>query len=259
MPEGDTVFLAARRMHDALTGKTLLRGELRHPQLSTVDLTGREVLGVRSYGKRMFTRFSGDLSLHSHFRMDGAWHLYRPGERWRRPAHQARAVFEVDDRQAIGFLLHDMELLATADEDGLIGHLGPDLLAEDFDEAEALRRLTEDPDREIGLALLDQRVMAGVGNLSEAEVCFLLGVSPWAKVSSVDAGKAVRLSRKLLLANRWRPEQSTTGELRRGRQHYVFERAGRPCLNCGTRVKTGSQGHGTMQRVAYFCPNCQNG
>jgi endonuclease-8 len=247
-------------MNDALAGKTLLRGELRHPELSTVDLAGRTVLGVRSVGKHLFTRFDDGLSLHSHFLMDGAWHLYRPGERWRRPAHQARAVFETADRVAIGFSLHDMELLPTAEESRLVGHLGPDLLDEAWDdehEDEAVRRLSADPDREIGLALLDQRVMAGVGNLYKTEVCFLLHVSPWAPVSAVDARVTVRLSRKLLLRNRWHPEQSTTGEMRRGKQHWVFERTGRPCLRCGSRVRGGTQGTGTRERVAYWCPTCQ--
>ena len=257
MPEGDTVFLAAKHLNDALAGKTLLRADLRHPRLSTVDLAGQTVLGVRSFGKRMFTRLSSELSLHSHFRMDGEWHLYRPGEKWRRPGHQARVVFEVDDRQAIGFALHDLELLPTAEEDRLISHLGPDLLAEEFDEELAVSRLTADPSREIGLALLDQRVMAGVGNLYKAEVCFLLGASPWAPVSAVDARRAVALSRKLLMANRWHPAQITTGDRRR--PHWVYGRAGRPCLRCGTRVKTDTQGPGEYARVAYFCPNCQNG
>ncbi|GGP48681.1 DNA-formamidopyrimidine glycosylase family protein [Saccharothrix coeruleofusca] len=262
MPEGDTVFLAGHRLDDALAGKTLLRGELRHPRLATADLSGRAVLGVRSVGKHLFTRFSGGLSLHSHFRMDGAWHLYRPGEKWRRPGHQVRAVLAVPDRVAVGFALHDLELLPTEQEDRLVGHLGPDLLAEDWSdahEAEAVRRLTADPDRELGLALLDQRVVAGVGNLYKAEVCFLLRVSPWSPVSAVDPREAVRLSRKLLLANAWRPEQSTTGVLARGRQHWVFERTGKPCLRCGTRVRVGGQGEGVLERVAYWCPKCQPG
>jgi endonuclease-8 len=260
MPEGDTVFLAGKRMHDALAGRTLLRGELRHPELATVDLAGREVLAVRTVGKHMFTRFSGDLSLHSHFRMDGAWHLYRPGEKWHRPGHQVRAVLAVPDRVAVGFALHDLELLPTDEESRLVGHLGPDLLDEAWDRAhedEAVRGFTADPDRELGLVLLDQRVMAGVGNLYKAEVCFLLGASPWSPVSAVDAGAAVRLSRKLLLRNAWRPEQTTTGELARGRQHWVFERAGKPCRRCGTRVRTGTQGSGVLARVAYWCPRCQ--
>lgn len=252
MPEGDTVFLAGRRMHEALAGKTLRRGELRHPRLSTLDLAGLDVVGVRTYGKHMFTRFSDGHSLRSHFRMDGAWHLYRPGERWRRPAHQARAVLETEDRQAIGFALHDMEFVPTSDEDRLISHLGPDLLAPDFDAAEAVRRLTEDLSRPIGLALLDQRVMAGVGNLYRVEVCFLLRVSPWAPVSSVDAARAVALSRKLLQANQWRPEQNTTSDPRV--RNYVFERTGRPCVRCGTRVRSGDMD----ARTVYFCPNCQS-
>lgn len=260
MPEGDTVFLTGHRLDEALAGKTLLRGELRHPRLSTHDLAGRTVLGVATVGKHLFTRFSGDLSLHSHLRMDGSWHLYRPGEKWRRPGHQVRAVFEVDDRAAIGFALHDLELLPTAQEDRLVGHLGPDLLAVDWDDAhaaEAVRRLSAVPHRELGPALLDQRVMAGVGNLYKSEVCFLLGASPWAPVSVIDPVEAVRLSRKLLLANAWHPEQSTTGELGRGRQHWVFERGGRPCRRCGSRIQVGRQGDDYLARVAYWCPGCQ--
>ncbi|MEU5692497.1 DNA-formamidopyrimidine glycosylase family protein [Actinosynnema sp. NPDC020468] len=261
MPEGDTVFLAGRRLDEALAGRTLRRGELRHPTWATADLSGRDVLAVVSVGKHLFTRFSGDLSLHSHFRMDGSWHLYRPGERWQRPAHQVRAVLEVPDRLAVGFALHDLELLPTAEESRLVGHLGPDLLGEwtDDREDEAVRRLVADPERELGLALLDQRVLAGVGNLYKAEVCFLLKVSPWSPVAAVDAREAVRLARKLLLANAWRPEQSTTGSLARGRQHWVFERGGRPCLRCGTKVRTAGQGTGVRERPAYWCPRCQPG
>ena len=253
MPEGDTVFLAGHRMNEALAGKTLLRGEMRHPKLAALDLAGLDVLGVRTYGKHMFTRFSDGNSLRSHFRMDGAWHLYRPGMRWRRPGHEVRAVLEVSERVAVGFALHDLEFLPTNREDELISHLGPDLLSPDFDAAEAVRRLTADPDRPVGLALLDQRVMAGVGNLYRAEVCFLLRVLPTAPVSATDPRRAVALSRKLLQANQWRPEQSTTGDLRV--QHYVFERTGRPCLRCRTRVRSGE----FDGRFIYFCPNCQSG
>ncbi|MFD0204085.1 MULTISPECIES: DNA-formamidopyrimidine glycosylase family protein [Saccharothrix] len=261
MPEGDTVFLAGHRLNEALAGRRLVRGEIRHPKWATADLSGRDVLAVRSVGKHLFTRFSGDLSLHSHFRMDGAWHLYRPGERWKRPGHQVRALLEVPDRVAVGFALHDLELLPTDQESRLVGHLGPDLLG-DWDDsraAEAVARLVADPGRELGLALLDQRVMAGVGNLYKAEVCFLLGVSPWSPVSAVDPAEAVRLARKLLLANAWRPEQNTTGLMGRGRQHWVFERGGKPCLRCGTRVRVGGQGAGVLERPAYWCPRCQPG
>ncbi|GAA3840302.1 endonuclease VIII [Saccharothrix violaceirubra] len=262
MPEGDTVFLAGHRLNEALAGRTLVRGELRHPRWATADLGGREVSEVRSVGKHLFTRFSDGLSLHSHFRMDGAWHLYRPGERWKRPVHQVRALLEIVDRVVVGFALHDLELLPTAHEDRIVGHLGPDLLAEgwsDAHETEAVARLVTEPDRELGLALLDQRVVAGIGNLYKAEVCFLLGVSPWSAVRTVDARDAVRLSRKLLLANAWHPEQTTTGLSVRGRQHWVFERQGRPCLRCGTRVRVSGQGAGVRERPAYWCPRCQPG
>jgi len=263
MPEGDTVHLTARRLNAALAGHRLRRGELRHPRWVTHDLSGRTVLAVRSVGKHLFTRFDAGLSLHSHLRMDGSWHLYRPADRWRGAGHDVRAVLTTDERVAVGFRLHDLELLATDDERRLVGHLGPDLLDVDWSAAlhtEAVGRLTAEPAAEIGLALLDQRVMAGVGNLYRAEVCFLLGVSPWSPVSALaDPGRAVTLAHTLLLRNADRPEQSTTGELGRGRQHWVYQRTGQPCRRCGTRIRTGEQGDGVYARTAYYCPRCQPG
>jgi endonuclease VIII len=165
VPEGDTVYLATKRMAAALSGKRLTRGELRHPRLAEHDLSGLTVLGVHSVGKHMFTRLDDGRSLHTHFRMDGSWHIYRPGQRWRRPGHQARAVLATQERVAVGFLLHDMALVATQDEHRLAGHLGPDLLNPNWDgndAAMAAQRLSEHPDAELGFALLDQRIMAGV-------------------------------------------------------------------------------------------------
>lgn len=263
MPEGDTVYLAGKRLHAALAGQLLLRGELRHPRLAEEDLAGRTVLGVRSVGKHLLTRFDDGRSLHSHFRMDGSWHLYRPGMAWRRPAYEARAVLATAERVAVGFALHDLELLPTDAEDRIVGHLGPDLLDEDWGDAhaaEALRRFTARGDHELGLVLLEQRVMAGVGNLYKAEVCFLLRLSPWVLVRDLpDPARAVGLSRELLLRNKDRPEQSTTGELGRGRDHWVFERGGQRCFRCGTRIAVGEQGDGVYARVAYWCPRCQKG
>ncbi|MEJ2855835.1 MULTISPECIES: Fpg/Nei family DNA glycosylase [unclassified Saccharothrix] len=261
MPEGDTVFLTGRRLHEALAGKTVLRADLRHPRLSTVDLSGREVREVATVGKHILTRFSGDLTLRSHLRMDGSWHLYRPGEKWKRPGFQARVLLEVPDRVAVGFNLHDLDLVPTDQEDTLVGHLGPDLLGEwtPEAEAEAVRRLTAQPDQEIGQALLDQRIMAGVGNVYKCEVCFLIGASPWAKVSGVDTVQAVRLSRKLLLANAKTPFRNTTGFMGRGKESWVYGRAGRPCFRCGTKVRLADQGDGVQERPTYWCPSCQPG
>ncbi len=263
MPEGDTVHLAGKRLRAALSGRSLVRGELRHPRLVEHDLSGRTVLDVVSVGKHLFTRFDDGRSLHSHFRMDGSWHLYRPGMSWQRPAHEARAVLETADRVAVGFALHDLELVPTDAEHRLVGHLGPDLLDPawgDGHAAEALRRFTARGASEVGLVLLEQRVMAGVGNLYKTEVCFLLGLSPWTLAKDVpDPAATIALSRDLLLRNADRPEQSTTGELGRGRQHWVFERGGQRCRRCGTRIRTGEQGDGVYARVAYWCPRCQPG
>jgi endonuclease VIII len=263
VPEGDTVYLTARRLHAALAGAVLCRGELRHPRLVGHDLAGRVVGGVVSVGKHLFTRLDDGRSLHSHLRLDGSWHLYRPGIRWHRPVREARAVLETAERVAVGFGLHDLELLPTAQEHRLVGHLGPDLLDPQWGDghaAEAVRRLTARGEHEIGLVLLEQRVMAGVGNMYKAEVCFLLGVSPWTQVRDLpDPAAAVELARSLLLRNADRPEQSTTGELARGRRHWVFERGGQPCLRCGTRIRTAEQGAGIHARSAYWCPRCQPG
>lgn len=262
MPEGDTVYLTGKRMATALSGKLLIRGELRHPRLAEHDLSGLAVLGVHSVGKHLFIRFQDGRSLHTHFRMDGSWHLYRPDQRWRRPHHQVRAVLRTSDRVAVGFNLHDMALVFTDDEQRLVGHLGPDLLSPHWTEdtaAVAAQRLRAHSDLELGLALLEQRIMAGIGNLYKTEMCFLLGASPWAPVRTVNPNEVVTLGRRLLLANAERPEQSTTGELVRGRQHWVYERSGQPCRRCGQRIIRATQGQGIYARHTYYCSHCQPG
>lgn len=256
------MYLTGRRLDRALAGRELLAGQLRHPRYGHLDLAGRRVREVVSVGKHLLIRFDRGHSLHSHLRMDGAWHLYRPGGRWRGPGHQVRAVLSTSERMAVGFRLHDLVLLPTRDEHRLIGHLGPDLLGAEWGPqtaTQATRRLAARADQELGLALLDQTVLAGVGNLYKAEVCFLLGVSPWAPVSRVDPARAVTLCRELLARNAERPEQSTTNELALGARNWVFERGGAPCRRCGDTVITARQGSGTGERVAYFCPSCQPG
>jgi endonuclease-8 len=265
MPEGDTVFLTGRRLDEALGGEVLVRAELRHPSLVHADLTGRTVLGTGTVGKHLLTRFSGDLTLHSHLKMDGSWHLYRPGQRWQGRSHDIRVLLETQAWTAVGYRLHDLTLVPTDRESELVGHLGPDLMAEDWNAglaAEATRRLTAQGDHELGTAISDQRVMAGVGNLYKAEVCFLLGVTPWTPVADLPPEKlsqAVELSHTLLRRNAWRPEQSTTGELARGRQHWVYGRTKRPCLRCGTPIRSAEQGGWVPARYTWFCPTCQSG
>ena len=262
MPEGDTVFLTGKRLTEALSGRPLTRAEIRHPRLSTVELSGRTVREVHTVGKHLFVRFDNELSLHHHLKMDGSWYVQGPADKRRGRDHDIRVILATSERMAIGYRLHDLALLPTKSESELVGHLGPDLLGADWDDAalaEAVRRLAAQPDQEIGLALQDQRVMAGVGNLYRVEVCFLLGVSPWTRVSTVDSARAVALCRKLLLRNAWRPEQSTTGETARGRQHFVYQRTGKGCLRCGTAIRVAMQGSDVRERGTWFCPKCQPG
>jgi endonuclease-8 len=259
MPEGDTVWLAGRRLHDALAGDRLTRSDFRVPQLATTDLAGRTVTEVVSRGKHLLTRVDDDLTLHTHFRMDGTWHLYRPGDRWRGgPQWQVRVLLETAAWQAVGYRLPVVELLPRDREDDAVGHLGPDILGPDWDPAEAVRRLGAQPDREVGDALLDQRNLAGIGNLYKAESLFLAGVDPWTRVGDVpDLPGLVDRAARLLDANRSTAAQVTTGDRRRGREHWVYERRGRPCLRCGTPVAAADQGRAPYQRITYWCPRCQ--
>jgi len=261
MPEGDTVWLAGRRLHDALAGQRLLRTDFRVPQHATADLTGRAVREVVSRGKHLLTRIDDDLTLHTHFRMDGTWHLYRPGDRWRGgPDWQVRVVLTTDQWHAVGYRLPVVELLARADENRAVGHLGPDILGDDWDREKAIRRLAQQPDREVGQALLDQRNLAGIGNLYRSEALFLAGVSPWLAVGDVpDLGVVVDVAVRLLQANKANPAQVTTGDPRRGRSHFAYERAGKPCLRCRTPIAMAEQGAPPYGRIVYWCRRCQPG
>jgi endonuclease-8 len=261
MPEGDVVWLAAKRLRGALAGRPLTRSDFRTPALATVDLAGARVLDVLARGKHLLFRFDPGLTLHTHFKMDGAWRLHRPGERWRGgPGWQVRAVLENPDWQAVGYRLPVLELLPTGEESRVVGHLGPDLLGPDWDLTEAVRRLSASPDQQIGLALLDQRNLAGIGNLYKAETCFLRGVSPWTPVRDVpDLPALVALARRLLDANKESYAQSTTGDTRQGRSCWVYGRADLPCSRCGARIAMAMQGDDTYERVTYWCPRCQPG
>jgi endonuclease-8 len=265
MPEGDTVWNTARLLHRGLAGQPLEHSDFRVPSLATVDLSGWSVHECASRGKHILLRLSHPtdgrrLTLRTHLRMDGSWRLYAVGERWRGgPGHLIRIVLRTPSAVAVGYHLHDIALVSTEEEATLVGHLGPDLLGEPgqpggWDTAEAVRRLRSGPDRAIAEALLDQRNLAGIGNLYKSEVLFLRGISPWTPVTEVpDLEAVVELARRLLLAHRGRWTQVTTGSSRRGEEVYVYGRAGSPCRRCGTRIRSESQG----ERVTYWCPACQ--
>ncbi|MER5444892.1 DNA-formamidopyrimidine glycosylase family protein [Streptomyces sp. NPDC002764] len=261
MPEGDTVWQTAKRLHTALAGKPLTRSDLRVPKYATADLTGRTVLDVTPRGKHLLTRIEGGLTLHSHLRMDGAWKVYANGRRWTGgPSHQIRVILGTADQTAVGYRLPVLELLRTADEDRAVGHLGPDLLGPDWNPEQALANVLADPDRPLGEALLDQRNLAGIGNVYKCELCFLLGVTPWLAVGALPSERAAKLpelAKRLLEVNRDRPIRTTTG--RRGQDLFVYGRAPRPCLRCGTSIRVADQGDGSRERPTYWCPHCQAG
>lgn len=258
MPEGDTVWRTAKHLHQALSGHELVATDFRVPALATVDLGGQVVVETLARGKHLLTRIGGDHTLHTHLKMEGSWHLYREGSRWKRPVHEARVVLRTAEWTAVGFALGVVELVGRAAEVEVVGHLGPDLLGPDWDEEEALRRLRADPGREIGDALLDQRNLAGVGNMYKAELCFLAGVNPRLPVERVpDLPRLVRRAKQVLEVNKERVEQSTTGDLRRGQRLWVYRRDKQPCRRCGTRIRVDLQGPRLLERATYWCPRCQ--
>jgi endonuclease-8 len=258
MPEGDVVWRTARQLDDALTGQVLTSSDFRVPRYATADLTGRLVTGTQSRGKHLLTRVDGGLTIHTHLRMDGSWRI-RPGGGPPPRDHRVRLVLANEQWQAVGHLLGVVELLSARNEQRAVGHLGPDLLGPDWDAAEAVRRLREQPGRPAGEALLDQRNLAGIGNLYQAEVLFMRGVSPWRPVGAIaDLEALVTLARQLLDDNKERIGQITTGLAGRGRETWVYGRPGRPCRRCGTQIRS-VRGNGIEDRVTFWCPRCQPG
>jgi endonuclease-8 len=259
MPEGDTVWNTARVLDRALAGEILAGSDFRVPRLAVTDLTGWTVAESASRGKHLLLRLARDgevpRTLHSHLRMDGSWKTYAPGERWTGgPAHLIRVVLRTARSVAVGYHLHEVALLPTAEEETLLAHLGPDLLGPGWDPAEAVRRIAAKPDASIAEALLDQRNLAGVGNLYKAETLFLRGLWPWTPVARVeDLPGTVELAQRLVASNRGRWTQTTTGSLRRGETTYVYGRRALPCRRCGSPIRKAQQD----ERVTYWCPRCQ--
>jgi endonuclease VIII len=255
MPEGDNVWQTARRL-SALTGEVLTSSDFRVPSLATTDLAGRQVIKTVSRGKHLLTRLENDVTIHSHLKMEGRWDVQPAGSRWRRPAHEARAVLVTDSHEAIGFSVL-LDVVPTTEEHTLVGHLGPDLLGPDWDAEEAVRRIAAGPDVPIGQALLDQRNLAGLGNVYRAEICFLAGLDPRTPVRDVpDLPRLVTRAHQLITANRDRPDRITTGDRRPGRRLWIYRRRG-PCLRCGTAIEVGELGPEGQERALWWCPRCQ--
>lgn len=274
MPEGDTLHRTAATLQRALAGGVVTRFESVYPALTRVDedqpLRGRTIESVAAVGKHLLIRLSGGLTLRSHLRMNGSWHVYRTGERWMRPARDMRIVIGTADFVAVGFRVPDAEFVAEGRRTRTrhFEKLGPDLLAPDFDAAEALARLRARGARTIETALLDQTALAGIGNVYKSEVLFACGVNPFLAVAALSDERIAALiaaARRLMAAN-VRPAagetivtyagfRRTTGRGDPAEGLWVYGRGGRPCRRCGTPIEAKKSGPGV--RVTYWCPRCQ--
>ncbi|MDC5696052.1 Fpg/Nei family DNA glycosylase [Intrasporangium calvum] len=263
MPEGDTVWRTARRLHEALAGRDIVESDLRWPSIATVDLRGRSTLEVVSRGKHLLHRIDGGLTLHSHLRMEGQWRIeatarLKPG--WRR-SPDLRALVATADWTALGLRLGMLDLVETRDEAQLVGHLGPDLLGDDWDASVAVDHLAA-ARVPLGEALLDQRNLAGLGTLWASETLFVLRLHPWTIASTLDRAvleQVVDRARRLIDGGRRDAIQSSTGSLAKGETTYVHGRSGRPCRRCGGTVRVAMIGPPTRERTMFYCPSCQGG
>lgn len=272
MPEGDSVWRAAAELHKALAGQTLTASDFRVPRFATLNLAGWTVEEVVPRGKHLLMRVAGPddrkLTIHSHLKMEGTWQVYPPGGRWRKPGFTARCVLRTAAADAVGFSLGIVEVVRTADEDTIVGHLGPDLLGPDWDPAEAERRIRAAPDVPVGVALLNQRNLAGIGNIYRCEACFLSGVHPATPVSAVPDLRTLMTDAKQLLEANLGPGRRVTilnprgmpvGRMAGRPGYWVYGREHQPCLKCRTPIRRGVLGkpNGEEERNIYFCPQCQ--
>ena len=273
MPEGDTIYRAAATLHRALAGHIVQRFESVFPALTRVHddrpLTGRTVERVSSRGKHVLIEFSGGDILRTHMRMNGSWHIYRPGEKWQRPKRDMRIVIGTEQYEAVAFSVSVAEFIApgAATRNRELRRLGPDLLGEEFDALEAARRIRTRPGTSIAEALLNQSVLAGIGNVYKSEVLFSCGVNPFvpvARVADVQIDCLLRTARRFLRANvtgRLAPMttysgmRKTTGRDDPALRLWVYGRAGAPCRKCGTAIRLRKQG--LDARLTYWCPQCQ--
>lgn len=258
MPEGDTIAYAANRIRPVLEGRVPDEIRTPHPR-HALDrwpsrLEGRAVRSVDTHGKHLFLRFEGDLVLHSHLGMVGVWGVYGPGRRWGRSARRAWIVFRAGDQEVVEFDGPLLELITEGRTrfDQRLAALGPDVLAPEFDTVQFLARLrSDDPTRPLGDALLDQRNVAGIGNIWKAEGCWEAGVDPWRSLGSVDDAEVVAVIERV------RPRMMRSATMgHREIKPKVYGFAGRPCPRCGGPIK--SRGQGDANRTTYWCPGCQS-
>jgi endonuclease-8 len=261
VPEGDTVWLTARRLQQALAGRPLLVSQLRWPSVATLDLRGQVVESVTSRGKHLLIRLDGGLTLHSHLRMEGSWRIHRTGsQRVPGATSDVRAVLGNTAWTALGHRLGMLDAGPTEHEAEVVGHLGPDVLGPDWDPAAVVATLLAEPDRAIGEALLDQRVLAGVGTFWLAETLFLRGVTPWTPAAGAgDLDRLVALVHRMMTMSINGAPQVTTGDTRRGQTQWVHARSGLPCRRCGTPIRVAPLGEAPRQRPVFYCPRCQRG
>ncbi len=274
MPEGDTIFRAARTLHRALAGQPVTGFDTGLAHLAVVHqnapITGRTVQRVYARGKHLLVELSGGLTLRTHMRMSGSWHVYRPGEKWRRPAAAARIVVATPAYVAVGF---DVPVAEFVDEgslptDPVLAALGPDLLQEPFDVAEAVRRLRGSTQATLAEALLDQGAVAGIGNVFKSEILFVRRLWPFLAPGALDVPgweALIAEARRQLRANvvdhaaagfvTSTGQRRTTGRLNPAERLWVYGRMGRPCRRCGTRIEMRRQG--VLNRSTYYCPRCQ--
>jgi endonuclease-8 len=270
MPEGDTIFRAAQTLHRALAGRPIVRFESVLPALTRVDtdhpIAGRRMESVSSRGKHLLMHLSGGLVLHTHMRMNGAWHVYRPGERWQRPAREMRIVLVTAERVAVGFNIPIAEFVtATAlSRHPQLARLGPDLADPAFDPAVARARIQTHGAEPIADVLLNQRVLSGIGNVLKSEILFVAGVHPFARANELSGdrlGQILDAARQLMAMN-MKPHPSpgrgrrTTGSMDPARQLWVYGRGGKPCRRCGSPIE--SRATGVDARLTYWCPRCQS-
>jgi endonuclease-8 len=253
LAEGDTILRAGRRIEGALGGKSV---EVAAPNsrgrvTGIEQLDGRRLEKVETRGKNLLLRF-GDLVLHSHLGMNGAWHVYRRGASWRKPVGAAWVVLRGSEQEAVQFGGPTLRVVTAAEvrRDPWLSRLGPDILASDFDSGAAVRSLRSASDRDLGDALLDQSLIAGIGNVFKSEACFAARVDPWRRIENLSD---LELKRVLLKAR-----ESMEAAVAKGRQpRAVYRRAGQPCPACGAPIS--SRGQGDANRTTYWCPKCQAG